>query len=77
MTWVQAYVLPAPTAPGRPTQATWDVGSSPTSIVLTWKPPRTDGQSPITGYRIARNGTDTGSSGAYATVLPPPRGRSR
>lgn len=70
MTWVQAYVLPAPTAPGRPTQATWDVGSSPTSIVLTWKPPRTDGQSPITGYRIARNGTDSGSSGAYATVLP-------
>lgn len=70
MSWVQAYVLSAPVAPGRPTQVQWDTTATPTSLVLRWKPPRSDGESPITGYRIARNGTDSGSSGAYATTLP-------
>ena len=67
---VQTFVLASPAAPGLPTQGTWDYGATANTIVMTWKPPISDGQSPITGYRVSRDGTDLGSSGPFTTTLP-------
>ncbi|WP_181068060.1 fibronectin type III domain-containing protein [Rathayibacter sp. AY1A7] len=42
---------------------------SGTSITLTWNPTYYDGGSPITGYRVSRNGTDAAGSGPWSTVV--------
>lgn len=40
------------------------------TATINWDVPEFDGGSPVTGYRVARNGVDAGGFGAYATVLP-------
>ena len=37
---------------------------------LTWSPPVSNGGSPVTGYRVTRDGQDSTGGGAYSTVLP-------
>ena len=55
-------------APGRPTQVTGYGGR--TSATTTWEPPATDGGSPITGYRVSRDGTTTTGDGPYTVDKP-------
>ncbi|PPH07523.1 hypothetical protein C5C33_07845 [Rathayibacter sp. AY1H3] len=43
--------------------------SSGTAITVTWAAPWNDGGSDITGYRVARNGTDSSGSGPWSTVV--------
>ncbi|MEX1072384.1 MAG: fibronectin type III domain-containing protein [Chloroflexota bacterium] len=47
---------PAPTEPGAPTLDT-ATAVSPTEVDLSWTAPADDGGSPITGYRIYRDGS--------------------
>ncbi len=72
-TTVNAYVLSVPQAPGEPRDF-WavrdDVSYQAPNISLNWVPLLSDGQSPVTGYRVSRDGTDTDGTGAYTTVLP-------
>lgn len=51
---------------GVPTQVTTNQTIS--SATLMWQPPESDGGSPITGYRVSRDGTDSNGFGAYSTV---------
>lgn len=39
------------------------------TATITWQPPTSTGGSPITGYRVSRNGTATSGTGAYTTVV--------
>ena len=57
-------------APGPPVAVT-ATSSAPDSIVLTWRAPTADGGSPLTGYRVGRDGTDTGGTINWNTVIGP------
>src|SRR3954447_21546526 len=39
------------------------------SATIAWSPPTSDGGSPVTGYRVARDGTDTTGYGAWSSVI--------
>lgn len=41
-----------------------------TSGSISWEPPIFSGGQTITGYRVARDGTDSGGYGAFSTVVP-------
>ncbi len=56
---------------GPPTTLTAGQGTDATRVTLSWRPPASTGGVQITGYRIARDGTDSTGGGAYATTLPP------
>jgi hypothetical protein len=36
---------------------------------ISWAPPVVTAGKTITGYRVSRDGTDTGNTGAYSTVV--------
>ncbi|MCJ1696517.1 fibronectin type III domain-containing protein [Rathayibacter caricis] len=54
----------APSAPSFVTSST-----SGSSTTINWEPPSSDGGSPISGYRVARNGTDASNNGPWSTVV--------
>jgi len=58
------------TAPTAPTGVLVHRDDRARTATLTWTPPSSDGGSPITGYQVARDGTDTGGTGPWSTVLP-------
>ncbi|AND17689.1 fibronectin type III domain-containing protein [Rathayibacter tritici] len=43
--------------------------ASGNSITITWTDPASDGGTDITGYRVARTGTDASGSGPWSTVV--------
>jgi hypothetical protein len=59
-------VAKAPSAPGA-VAATRSTSSGTATLTLSAP---ADGGSPITGYRVARDGSDTSGYGAWSTVLP-------
>jgi hypothetical protein len=66
---VAATILSGP-APTSPVGLTATSPGDPTRVTVSWQPPASTGGLPITGYRVARDGTDTTGGGAYATTRP-------
>jgi polyvinyl alcohol dehydrogenase (cytochrome) len=65
LSWgAQAHAASLPSAP----TGIWVV-KAPSQITMNWGPPTSTGGAPITGYRVARDGTDADGFGAYSTVL--------
>ena len=58
----------AGTAPAAPTITGSSAGDH--SIRVSWAPPASSGTSAITGYHVARDGTDTEGKGPWSTVVP-------
>jgi hypothetical protein len=56
--------------PSAPAALTSTPSADRTATALAWLPPANEGGAPITGYRVARDGTDSTGGGAYATTLP-------
>ena len=66
--WMDDFVNPTQySAPSAPTSTTASVNSS-TTAMLSWQAPTSDGGSPITGYRVARDGTPGWSKIVAATA---------
>ncbi|KQQ21853.1 hypothetical protein ASF48_00960 [Rathayibacter sp. Leaf299] len=65
-----AVTVPRVTVPGAPTGVSASPNDTARSAVLSWSPPLADGGSPVTGYRVARDGTDASGAGAWSTLLP-------
>ena len=55
-------------APGAPAASAAAASSS--SATLKWSPPANPGTTPITGYTIGRDGTDTSGHGAWSRTVP-------
>jgi hypothetical protein len=60
----------AKTAPGTPTGVTATKDDGAATATISWSAPASNGGSPITGYRVSRNGNDTGNTGPFSIVLP-------
>ena len=54
--------------PGAPVAGRTAVGKG--TMTLAWTPPETTGSSPVTGYRVSRDGVDTHGTGPWSTVVP-------
>src|SRR4051812_6652763 len=55
-------------APGTPAIISSSAGDH--AVTVDWAPPTTSGSSAVTGYRVARNGTDTEGKGPWSTLVP-------
>jgi len=67
-TTISVSLQVGPTAPTGVTATTDDAARTAT---LTWGDPAFDGDSPVTGFRVARDGTDSGGTGAWSTTVGP------
>ena len=56
--------------PGAPTGLVTSASAAAKSATVSWTAPAATGGSPITGYRVSRDGTDSNNTGAFSTVLP-------
>lgn len=61
---------PASTPPGTPRGVAATTDRAATSATLTWSAPASAGGSPITGYRVSRDGTAANGAGSWSAVLP-------
>jgi hypothetical protein len=64
-----AYAPPPPTAPGVPTSVSASRNDTARTGTITWNPPASTGGSPVTGYRVTRDGTDKAGNGPVSTVV--------
>ena len=64
-----AYVSPPVSLPSIPTDVRVNKSNATKSGFIAWSPPATDGGSPITGYRVTRNGTDSVGNGPQSVVV--------
>ena len=67
-TTINVNLQVGPTAPTGVKATTDDAARTAT---LSWGDPVSDGASPITGFRVARNGTDSGGTGPWSTTVGP------
>ncbi len=80
--YIKVWQLPtaAQNTASAPTSASAAVLSVPSATgytaTLTWQPPASTGASPITGYTVARDGTDTSGAGSWSTTISDPSVRS-
>lgn len=59
---------PVVSVPGAPSSVSATTTGS--TATVSWAPPGTDGNSAVTGYKVARDGTDTSGAGLWSTTLP-------
>ncbi|MFN8157609.1 MAG: fibronectin type III domain-containing protein [Candidatus Nanopelagicales bacterium] len=70
---VSAPVLSVPVAPGGDLGLTYSGGTifgGPAEYTMRWTEPASDGQSPIIGYRVTRDGHDVDGDGPISLDLP-------
>ncbi len=61
---------PVASPPTQPQRLSVTRSAAGDTAVLAWQPPTSPGTSPLTGYKVSRNGLDTTASGADRTILP-------
>ena len=65
------YVAPpANTAPGAPSAVSVATNGTTATATISWQPPVSNGGSPITSYRVSRDGADAAGNGPWSTVVP-------
>jgi hypothetical protein len=62
-------VTMAPVAPTAATGVAATKVDTTGTATLTWQPPTSSGGSPVTGYRVSRDGVDDRGNGAYTAVV--------
>ena len=65
-----ATASPAPAARTAPAAVQASRDAAGTQVNVSWLPPSSDGGTPVSAYRVTRNGTDSTGGGAYTTDLP-------
>lgn len=61
-----ALVQAVATVPSAPVSASATHDDATAAAVLAWQPPASTGGSPVTGYRVARDGTDAAGAGPWS-----------
>ena len=69
-TTYRLYAFDLASVPTAPTALTSAVADATHNATITWSAPRSDGGTAVTGYRIARDGTDLHGAGPWSTTVP-------
>ena len=64
-----AFVSPPVSLPSAPTSVAVNKSNATKTGFISWAPPTSTGGSPITGYRVTRNGTDSAGNGPQSIVV--------